>query len=411
MNILFTVAEVAPYSKAGGLGDVAGSLPKELAKAGNALQVISPLYKVVRGDNRVFRETGISGFVRMNDESYPYRIVSLKPDPDFPLEYLFVANSFFFDREGIYTRSDGEGYQDNNTRFFFFQYVIIDLILKGYLQPELIHLNDHHTALIALLLKVRKINLPTILTVHNFQYQGNFQEEDMALFAEKDAQAVRALYAPETHFFNALRIGLLTADRVNTVSPTYARELLSDDDLSYGLSDTLKSIRSKFSGILNGVDYDLWNPAKDPYLTVHYSFSELEGKAVNKKILQEDCGLPVTAGTPLIGSVSRLVESKGFDLILSIIDDLMELKVQMVFLGTGSIEIEKALSAAAAKYPRRIAFRSHYSEKLAHLIEAGSDMFLMPSRFEPCGLNQIYSLKYGTIPIVHKTGGLADTIR
>ena len=410
MEILFIATEVSPYSKVGGLADVASALPYELARSGIRIKVITPLYSLIEADKFGIRSIGIKGSIPLGSGTYSYKIVSIPEQSGQPVQHLFVHSKKYFFRSGIYTKPNGEGYPDNNARFFFFQKVIMDLITKGHVDPDIIHINDHHSALIPYLLKKGGIHLPSLLTVHNFHYQGHFSQEELLLLKKGEAESIQQNFTPLYNFYNALEIGLKSADLVNTVSVNYAKELLKKKEVSFGLEKVLKSIQPKFSGILNGVDYTTWNPEIDPYLDIHFSPENLEGKRINKKRLKKRCGFPDNTDSPLFGSVSRLVESKGFDLIMDILNKLAQLDIQMIFLGTGEKKIKDSLQAAAKKHPNRLSFYSTFDEAFAHLIEAGSDMFLMPSRFEPCGLNQMYSLKYGTIPIVHRTGGLADTV-
>ncbi|MEE9167126.1 MAG: glycogen synthase [Candidatus Neomarinimicrobiota bacterium] len=411
MRVLFAVAEVTPFSKAGGLADVAGALPAELARMGLKMVVISPLYSLVRERGTGLNFAGISGTVLMGKRSYGYKVHRVSTVEEVTLDYLFVQNSEFYDRPGIYAQPDGTGFADSNARFFFFQRVLVDLIGKGDLDPEIVHLNDHHTALLPLLLANRGIRARTLLTVHNFEYQGSFSPKELSLLEERDRSQIRRLYPRRPgESYNALEIGLRQAHRVNTVSPSHASELLKTEGHSFGLFNVLTSIKSRFSGILNGADYSIWNPSLDPYLDIRYDVDSLDGKTRNKSKLLKECGLPDRLDDPLMGSVSRLVESKGFHLVLGIAEKLIQWDIRMVFLGTGDEIIKERLEALANRYPGHVAFHHGFDEDLAHQIEAGADMFMMPSEFEPCGLNQIYSLRYGTIPIVHETGGLADTV-
>ena len=411
MKILFAAAEVAPFSKVGGLADVAGALPAELAASGTGVQIVSPLYSFIDRQKYAIESIGIPGSVRLGLTSHPYEIAKCVNSQEPWLECLFVINEYYYSREGIYTRADGEGFEDNTDRFFFFQKVIVDLIIRGILNPDIIHVNDHHTALIPFLLHNRKIDIPALLTVHNFQYQGHFSVAESGMLGPNDRAELKANSATESENYNALEIGIRYSQHTNTVSPTYASELLEQSQMSFGLHDVLLKYSEQFSGILNGADYSYWNPQVDQLIPYNYSRADMTGKLKNKQALAERCNLPFNPDIPIIGSVSRLVESKGFDLILAIMGRLLSLPVQMVFLGTGQPEYQELLSKWAGKYPDKISFTTAYDEPLAHLIEAGSDLFLMPSKFEPCGLNQIYSLRYGTAPIVHFTGGLADTVQ
>lgn len=390
---------------------MAGALPRKLAALGERIQVVSPLYQQVDRQRYIIDETGVSGAVRIGYTSHPYQLLRHSDCPDPHLECLFIHNRYFFQREGVYTTAGGEGFTDNNQRFFFFQKVLADLIIRGILKPDIIHVNDHHTALLPFLLRNRRVRRPSLLTVHNFQYQGDFSSEDTQFLSEADRTALDNLLPGEPDHYRALEIGLRTAGHANTVSPTYARELLADDEMAFGLQAILLGLGDRFSGILNGADYSCWNPAVDKLLPRTYSLEDRKLKQVSKQSLRERCGLDYAENTPIIGSISRLVETKGFDLIIDIMGRLASLPCQLVFLGTGYARYEDDLRQWAEQFPRKISFISAYDEPLAHLIEAGSDLFLMPSRYEPCGLNQIYSLKYGTLPIVHRTGGLADTVR
>lgn len=411
VEVLFASSEVAPYSKVGGLADVAGALPGELARLGVDMQVISPLYSLV--DRRKFgiEFTDLAGSISMGKQVYSYRVAALEKQGKSSVRHLFVHNKRLFSRPGIYTKPSGVGFNDNNARFFLFQKAIVNLITRGVLGPDVVHLNDHHTALIPLFLAVRKTYTPSLLTVHNFQYQGHFSQKELKLLGRRERDAITFSDPSQNFSFNALKIGLGSADFVNTVSVTYAKEVAQKEDLAFGLGKVIKTISPRFSGILNGADYAVWNPEIDPYLDTHYGPDHLGGKAINRTRLMDISGLPDLQGRPIIGSVSRLVPDKGYDLILEILDDLAALDVQIVFVGTGEKKIKNALRDYAKKYPRHISFFSRFDEKMAHQVEAGADMFLMPSRVEPCGLNQIYSMKYGTIPIVHSTGGLADTVQ
>jgi starch synthase len=411
MEVLHLAAEVAPYAKAGGLADVVGSLPFELSRLGVRNWIVAPFYRRINTRRFPVRAGDATGRIKLGKRSYVYRWYSVLAREDTATRVAFIANRTFFHRSGIYTRADGTGYPDNTARFFFFQLALVDLLAEGRLRPDLIHCHDHHTALVPWLLRVRGIPVPTLLTVHNFQYQGEFTEEELDLLGAELAAAFRREFAPVRGRYRSLEVGLRTAARINTVSPTYARETLTSDTYAFGLKRTLQAVRDRYCGILNGADYRVWNPEVDPFLEVHYSPADLSGKATNKRRLLAEVGLPYRPEQPVIGSVSRLVDAKGFDLILAGMDDLMKLPVQLVFLGRGMAEIVRDLRRAAKKYPDRIAFTDRHDEALAHLIEAGADLFLMPSRYEPCGLSQIYSLKYGTIPIVRKTGGLADTVQ
>ncbi|NQU67108.1 MAG: glycogen synthase [Candidatus Marinimicrobia bacterium] len=407
MNILYVSAEVSPFSKAGGLADVSGALPTELAAKDEQMCVITPLYSIVDRQQFGIYPTGMRNQIMMGNTRFQYHIYESHREDNSNHRIYFIENTQFFDRSGIYTHANGEGYEDNTWRFLFFQLCIIDLLKRGVFHPQLIHCHDHHTALIPLMIRAMEYPASVLFTIHNFDYRGHFSEGDLSLLPRDIAKKVRQFDHTE---WSAMAMGLEFADAVNTVSPTYAEELLTQPGLSYELHEKLNSIQDKFSGILNGADEVYWNPLTDPHLSHHYSVKDLSGKKQNKSELQQYCGFTDNPEIPLVGSIGRLVESKGYPLILSSLEALIDRGVQFVFLGSGSQDIAQGLKRFSEKYPKQVSYHGEFNESLAHLIEAGSDMFMMPSKFEPCGLNQIYSLKYGTIPIVHHTGGLADTV-
>ena len=403
MDILFVSAEVAPFSKAGGLADVVGSLPQEISIKGQKVAVITPFYSVIDEKKYDIKFSGIHGNIQLGDNYIEYNLYQFMDDNG--VDIFFVKNEHFFNRIGIYTDETGEGYKDNFQRFLFLQYVLLDLLDRGLFSAKLIHCNDHHTALIPWMLENRKIDIPTLLTIHNAEYQGWFSLDEAKLLHSSDFQN----RDKRRKSYNALSIGIKYCDALNTVSLNYAKELLKNEKLSFGLKKFLQAHQDKFSGIINGADYSIWNPELDTFLTDHFSSKAISGKLKNKRLLIQKCNWKYST-QPVIGMVSRLVTRKGFYLILNSIDKILATGVKLVILGTGNTKISLALKKVAKKYSDQISFHNYFDEKMAHLIEAGSDMFLMPSRYEPCGLNQIYSLRYGTIPIVFNTGGLADTV-
>ena len=403
MEILYVSAEVAPFSKAGGLADVVGALPEEISKMGRKVVVITPFYSVIDEKKYAIKFSGIKGNIQLSDNYFEYDLYQYKDESG--VDIFFVKNDYFFHRAGIYTDETGEGFTDNIKRFFFFQYVVIDLINKGLFSVNLIHCNDHHTALIPWMLKNRNINIPSLLTIHNAEYQGWFSFDEAKLLQFTDFQN----RDKRRKSLSSLSIGIQYCDALNTVSPNYAKELLEKEKLSFGLKKSLITHSDKFSGIINGADYSIWDPQTDSFLKDHFSIKSISGKYRNKRALLKKCNWNYST-QPIIGMVSRLVTTKGFYLILNTIDEIIATGTKLVILGTGNVKISLALKKATKKYPNQISFHNYFDEKMAHLIEAGSDMYLMPSRYEPCGLNQIYSLRYGTIPIVFNTGGLADTV-
>ncbi len=406
-KILFVTSEAYPLIKTGGLGDVAGSLPVALKAQRNDIRIIMPAYR------DAMRKAEKLGFASFHMEGVPETVRLLEGRlPGTTVKLLLVDSPVHFDRPGgPYADPDGHDWGDNAERFATFARVVSAVALnKAELdwQPDIVHCNDWQSGLVPALLSPHPNRPATIFTIHNLAYHGHF-----------DSSKFQSLHLPHFlwgmqglefhHGLSFIKGGLVFADMINTVSPTYAEEIRTPH-FGYGLDGLLNHRADRLVGILNGVDYKQWNPANDLYLKHHFDSHKLDGKAKNKGELQKQFGLPQQADTPLLGLVGRLVEQKGIDLVLDIIPQLIELDVQLVVLGTGAKTFQAELEAAAAKHPQQIAVHIGFSEAMAHQIEAGADMFLMPSRFEPCGLNQIYSLCYGTAPIVRHTGGLADTV-
>ncbi len=325
---------------------------------------------------------------------------------------LLVDIPAYFDRPGHpYVGADGRDWPDNAERFDAFARVVVALALDQAglsWQPDVVHCHDWQTGLVPALLDEERARPATIYTIHNLAYQGLFPQDTF-----RSLGLPPRLWSPDAmEFYGRLSFmkgGLVFADLLSTVSPTYAREILTPA-LGYGLEGLLRHRSAQLSGILNGIDSSLWNPAHDPWLAATYDRHHLDGKAVNKQALQARVGLPPKPDAPLLGMIGRLVEQKGPDLLLAVLPELMHERVQCVILGSGEARYEDAVRDAVRSYPDRVAAHIGFDEGLAHLIEAGADMLLMPSRFEPCGLNQMYSLRYGTVPVVRRTGGLNDTV-
>jgi starch synthase len=333
---------------------------------------------------------------------------------DRPVRVYCIANPYYFARPGLYANG-GQEYADNAARFIFFCYAALALLKHLRWTPFVVHCHDWQTALLPALLRFLPAvtsslrTAATIYTIHNLAYQGIFPTD---VFPHTGLPA--SLLHPEgVEFFgqvNFMKAGLLYADHLTTVSPTYAEEISTPQN-GVGLDGVLRMRRHVLSGILNGVDYDIWNPEHDPALATPYSINNLAGKAVCKQALLRTYGLPEDAHTPLFGMVARLVDQKGLDLLTETLPALMQLPLRLVILGAGEQRYETLLMAQAQRYPAQLGVRLGFHDTLAHQIEAGSDCFLMPSRYEPCGLNQLYSLRYGTIPLVHAVGGLRDTVQ
>ncbi|MCA9215237.1 MAG: glycogen synthase, partial [Planctomycetales bacterium] len=327
----------------------------------------------------------------------------------------FVQQDDYFDRAELY-RENGEDYRDNCERFVFFSRAVLESIRLLDLKIDLIHANDWQTGLIPAYLKIEYDrapgydNIASLLTIHNMAYQGQFWHWDM-LLTGIDWKYFNWHQMEFYGGLNLLKTGLVFADSINAVSPTYSEEI-QNTSLGCGLEDVLFNRRDALSGIIDGVDYNVWNPAIDSHIASTYSpESWQDGKAACKAALQREFGLPENAGTPLLGIVGRLAEQKGFDLISQVMEHWVQWNdVQWVILGTGEPKYHELLKRLSSQFPDKLAVRLEFSDDLAHKIEAGADIFVMPSQYEPCGLNQLYSLKYGTVPVVHKTGGLADTI-
>ncbi|MEA3287432.1 MAG: glycogen/starch synthase [Candidatus Marinimicrobia bacterium] len=406
MNVLFVSAEVTPFSKAGGLADVAGSLPAALSPYVSSIQVITPLYGQIDKEKHQIISAAITGTIILGDETLPYSLFKIE-NVDNSFQTWFIQSDQFFERNGLYTKSNGVGFEDNNLRYFFFQLVVLDLLKKKYFEIDVLHCNDHHTGLLPVLVNNAGMTIRTIYTIHNFLYHGHFSQDEMKLLP----LPIRSqLTKTQWDNYSALLEGIDHADQVTTVSPGYARELLDGLNLDEHSHKHVFAAESKLSGIINGIDTEYWNPGKDKYTPFHFSAKDLDGKQLNKRELLRQTDLDDDIEAPLLGSISRLVENKGFPLIVELLDELVEMGAKLIFLGSGDPAIAQQLREASLRHPGRITFDDGFNEPLAHLIEAGSDMFLMPSRFEPCGLNQLYSLRYGTIPIVHHTGGLGDTV-
>lgn len=411
-------SEAVPYVKTGGLADVAGALPVELAKLGHTVTLIVPRYRGFQTDGRSLRELGTirvrtaKGLVdaMLEEDLIPVggagrsvRVVAVRYDP-------------YFDRAGLYQGPDGD-FSDNLARFAFFSRAIVEVMaFLGRRRREpisILHLHDWQTALAAVYLKTTEHDraivgdVRVLLTLHNVGYQGIFpgpQFFETGLPSDLFTPAGLEFYGS----VNLLKGGILFADKVSTVSPTYAKEIMSPDG-GFGLEGVLAGRRDGVVGIINGIDVDSWDPETDSHLAANYSRTDLSGKAVCKKALQLELGLP-NRDVPLIGVIGRLTSQKGFDLLAEIIPELMAVGVQIAILGTGDRILEDRFQSLKEQYAQQIGVSLKFDEGRAHRIEAGADMLVMPSRYEPCGLTQLYSLRYGTIPIVRKTGGLADTV-
>jgi starch synthase len=405
-------SEILPYAKTGGLADVAGALVQNLRLLGHEVCAFMPLYPAVRAAHPELRPVPAAQQIAIAIGGTEYRFsLQTAAFPGTDIAIYFVDCPALFDGRGFYTLDP-----DEHRRFLLFTRAVLESCRRLGIAPDIFHCNDWHTAFLPLFIKILRSTdrwrARTVLTIHNIGYQG---------VMPSNAAADLGLDAPESQLdagdlshgiINPLRTGLRYADRVTTVSPTYAREI-AEGPLGMGMQSTLGARQDRVAGILNGVDYHDWDPRHDPYLKAHFGPQDLAGKRVNKESLIAAMRLGATAvSRPLIGMVTRLAEQKGIDLLFDALPAMLQQRdFGFVALGSGERHYAAFFEELARRFPGRAAFRDGYDEALAHLIEAGSDMFLMPSRYEPCGLNQMYSLRYGTIPIVRNTGGLADSVQ
>lgn len=416
MRVVFATAEVSPIAKTGGLGDVCGSLPKALQKLGHDVTIFMPFYRQAR---HWFDKNGVSVHQALPTEVIVWAdwiaeatfLRTTLPGTDIPL--ILIANDYFFERDQIYARAPN-GDDDFLLRYTFFQRAVIRGCEMLDISPDVMHCHDWHTSLLPAYLdsglrgEWHFRNTRSVYTIHNLMYQG---------VAGPDAFRLTGLHsrywAPDAleHFgtLNPMKAGILFANQVTTVSPTYAHEVRMPE-LGAGLDGVLRHISSRFTGILNGIDTEEWDPATDALLPANYDAGTLRDKVKNKRALAREAGLRLSAKRPIIGAVSRLVGQKGFQLLLPILERLLGAGAQVALLGSGEPELEEALSRLAAAHPGSCRVWIGFDNALAHRIYAGADMLLVPSIYEPCGLNQMYALRYGTVPIVRLTGGLADTV-
>lgn len=407
MKILFASGEAAPYIKTGGLGDVAAALPKALAESPNTeVYIFLPYYKAIK-DNPEFEIEYVTNFTVplawRNVYCGLFRAVTKKKK----LQYYFIDNEYYFYRDGCY------GHYDDGERFAFFSKAILESLEHLEWYPDVIHSNDWQTALVPVFLRAFYMGLEkyrpikTLFTIHNMEYQGRFPNSfvDEVLGLPEDWKGTM-------HFdtcTNLMKAAIHTADRVSTVSKTYAFEI-QDPYYAHGLHDVLRQHAYKLSGVVNGIDTEVFDPTADPLIYTNFDASALEKKAENKKFLQERLGLAVRDETPVVIMITRLVGHKGVDLVQAVMDDLMWDDLQLVIIGTGERQYEDMFRAYAANFPTKMSANIVFDNTLAHQAYAGADMVLMPSKQEPCGLTQLIGMRYGTIPIVRETGGLFDTV-
>jgi starch synthase len=418
LSILFVSSEVYPFAKTGGLADVSYSLPLALRELGHDIRVMAPKYgSISERKNRIHEINRLRDIPIAVGETTSLATVKSSSinNPRSKVQAYITTNSNYFDaKKGFYADpSTGEEYSDNDERFVFFNRSVIQTCLLLGWFPDIIHCNDWQTGILPALLRLQHTEAfsktKIIYTIHNFGNQGVFDPSGIIKSGFDSADSEALMHKEKLNFMKA---GIHFSDCITTVSPTYAREVLASEQLSNGLSDVLNQKAERMMGIAHGVDMTAWNPKIDPYIARTYDKTSIQDKYINKQALLEKTGLPQhEERVPLIGMVTRIIEQKGIQLLLDAAPRLFEQNVQLVLLGEGDHAFYPALQELAARYPDKFALRIEFDDELAHLIEAGSDIFLMPSLYEPCGLNQQYSLVYGTVPVVRATGGLADTVR
>jgi starch synthase len=404
-KILFVASEAHPLIKTGGLADVSGSLPKALAELSQDVRLIIPNYQslITNGDIRFLCS------LRVDNRNVDILETHM---PETGVIVWLVDCPEYFDYPGNpYVDEQGNPWPNNAERFALFCRIAVEVAMnRAHLdwKADIVHCNDWQSGLVPALLSLEHDRPATVFSIHNMAYQGLFP----GIIAASLNLPGQLLHADGLEFHGLLSFikgGLVYADRITTVSPTYALEIQTPA-LGYGLEGLLTYRKEDLSGIINGIDLDQWDPETDPYISQQYSAKSLAKKQLNKSALQRKLSLPVDDNIPVFGLISRLVEQKGIDLLIACLPEMITMPLQFVLLGNGDHGFEQRLKNLALFYPHKIAITIGYDESLAHLIEAGADIFLMPSRFEPCGLNQMYSQRYGTIPVVRKTGGLADTV-
>ncbi|MGB3941579.1 MAG: glycogen synthase GlgA [Candidatus Manganitrophaceae bacterium] len=409
-TVLMAAAEVAPYAKTGGLGDVVGALSKALADRGTSVSVFLPLHAQIDRQRFPLINMGKTVTVPLSERKEKGELFYHESDG---VRYYLIKNDSYFDRPGLYGTNEGD-YPDNAARFTFFSRAVLESAKVLDLRPDIVHCHDWHTGLIPVFMKAGDGVDPyfrttaILFTIHNLGYQGIFWHYDWHL-----------LHLPWDHFtpeglefygkINLMKGGLLFADALSTVSPRYAKEIQTAE-YGHHLEGVLQKRKKDLYGILNGIDTREWDPAHDPHIAAPYDARSLEKKENCKAALQKEVGLPVRREIPLLATISRLTEQKGIDLIADLFERVMKRGVQWVILGSGDKKYEEQMTFLAKAYPQQAVVRIAYDPLLAHRIEAGADIFLMPSKYEPCGLNQMMSLRYGTVPVVRATGGLDDTV-
>jgi len=411
MHIVMLAGECVPYAKVGGLADVLGSLPHELEALGYSVSLIIPRYRSID-----LARFGFEPLVGFSSKTFDVHRAIL---PGSNAQVFLIGNDAFFGRRGIYTDPvTGWDFPDQADRWIFFQRSAMEFVAAVLPQVDILHCNDHQTGLVPAYHQrfyrghSTLARTGTVFTIHNMGYQGVFPADTMARTGFNTAEFFPLSPFEFYGMLNFMKVGVVFSDAVTTVSETYALEIQQSAEFGYGLEGVVRSRMEPPIGILNGIDYATWNPANDPLLPARYSQDDLEGKRKNKQAVLREFGLDESRiDRPLLAMISRIDVQKGVDLLIGVLPGLLSQDVTFVMLGAGNKEIESQIETILSGYPRKAALKLGYDDRLAHLIEAGADIFLMPSKYEPCGLNQMYSMRYGTVPVVRATGGLSDTVQ
>jgi starch synthase len=407
LKVLFVASECTPIAKVGGLGDVIGSLPKALDKLGLDVRIVLPKYGII--DEKKYPSKLVASGIRVNEEKINVYRTFL---PQSKIILYFLENEKYFNENDIYfKRTAFVGSLKEIERFLFLSKAVLETFSSIDWFPEIIHCHDWHAAILPVLIKIKKLKIKTLLTIHNLANQGKWNPKEILDFLGLKGNEIESLGVRDKNDdFNIFQQGILNADILNTVSPTYGKEVLTEE-YGAGLEKELKAREDSLYGILNGIDVDFFDPETDHNIKVNYSLKNFERKKENKIELQKIAGFPRNKNNPFIGFINRLTSQKGVDLIIDIIPELVKMSIQLIILGVGLAGYEKKLVELGKKYPKNISCQIKFDPILAQRIYAGCDIFLMPSEFEPCGLGQMIALRYGTIPVVRKTGGLADTVK
>ncbi|MGZ8161790.1 MAG: glycogen synthase GlgA [Methylobacter sp.] len=404
-KILFVTPEAQPLIKTGGLGDVAGSLPKALAELSQDIRLIIPNYQSLK------TREDVRFLCSLRVDNRNINILETRIPESRVIVWLVDYPAYFNYPGNPYVDAQGNAWPNNAERFALFCRIAVEVAMDRVYQdwkPDIVHCNDWQSGLVPALLSLEPARPATLFTIHNMAYQGLFPDST-AFLLNLPGQLLNPDGLEFHNMLSFIKGGLVYSDRITTVSPTYALEIQTPA-FGYGLEGLLSHRKEALTGIINGIDLEQWNPETDLFIAQQFNAVSLNKKQINKTALQTRLSLPLNAHIPLFGMISRLVEQKGIDLLIDCLPEIIDLPMQFVLVGHGDKGVEKRLQNLAALHPDKMAVTIDYDESLAHLIEAGADIFLMPSRFEPCGLNQMYSQLYGTIPIVRKTGGLADTV-